>query len=107
MKMNTSARAIVILAVLGVLALVIGLSIGPAQSALAAPRTVTLNVPGMSCAACPITVKTALTKVAGVTKVEVSYEKKEAVVTFDDAKTSVAALTEATKNVGYPSTVKE
>jgi mercuric ion binding protein len=74
--------------------------------ALAATKTVTLSVPGMFCAACPITVKKALDKVEGVEKVETSYEKKEAVVTFDDAKAKVKDLTEATKNAGYPSTVK-
>jgi mercuric ion binding protein len=74
--------------------------------ALSAPKTVTLDVPGMTCAACPITVKKALTKVEGVEKAEVSYEKKEAVVTFDDAKIKIEALMEATKNAGYPSTVK-
>lgn len=73
---------------------------------LAATKTVTLSVPGMTCAACPITVKRALDKVEGVDKVEASYEKKEAVVTFDDAKTKVKDLMEATKNAGYPSTVK-
>lgn len=72
----------------------------------AAPKTVTLSVPGMTCAACPITVKKALTKVAGVSKVEVSFKTREAVVTFDDARTSVDALTKATKDAGYPSTVK-
>jgi len=71
------------------------------------PRTVTLNVPGMTCSACPITIKKALSKVAGVGKVDVDFEKREAVVTFDDAKTTVAALTKATKDAGYPSTVKE
>ena len=30
------------------------------------PQTVTLSVPGMTCAACPITVKKALSKVEGV-----------------------------------------
>ena len=69
----------------------------------AAPRTVTLSVPGMTCAACPITIKKALLKVAGVQKVEVSYEKLEAIVTYDDAKTNVVALTHATKRAGYPS----
>ena len=73
----------------------------------AAPKTVTLAVPGMNCAACPITIKKALTKVEGVEKAEVSYEKKEAKVTFDDARTSIAALTEATENAGYPSSVKD
>ena len=74
--------------------------------AWAATKTVTLAVPGMTCAACPITVKTALAKVDGVEKTEVSFEKREAVVTFDDAKTTVAALTKATAGAGYPSTVK-
>ncbi len=37
---------------------------------------------------------------------DVSLEKKEAVVTFDDAKTKVEALLDATKNAGYPSAVK-
>ncbi len=72
----------------------------------AAPRTVTLSVPGMTCAACPITIKKALLKVAGVQKVEVSYEKLEAIVTSDDAKTNVDALTNATKRAGYPSSEK-
>lgn len=77
-----------------------------ASSAWAAPKTVTLAVPGMTCSACPITVKKALTKVNGVSKVDVEFERREAVVTFDDAKTTVAALTKATSDAGYPSTVK-
>ena len=74
--------------------------------ASAAPRTVTLSVPGMTCAACPITIKKALMKVVGVRKAEVSYERREAIVTFHDEKTTVAALMEATKRAGYPSTEK-
>jgi mercuric ion binding protein len=38
---------------------------------------------------------------------EVSYEKREAVVTFDNAKTNVQALMKATANAGYPASVKE
>lgn len=84
-------------------ALVFGLS----QAALAAAQTVTLSVPGMSCAACPITVKKALTKVDGVMRAEVDYPTRQAVVTFDDAKTNVVSLTRATADAGYPSTLKE
>jgi len=73
----------------------------------AATQTVTLSVPGMTCAACPITVKQAISKVEGVNKTSVSYEKREAIVTFDDAKTSVQKLTKATENAGYPSSVKQ
>ncbi|VTU44798.1 mercury resistance system periplasmic binding protein MerP [Variovorax sp. RA8] len=73
----------------------------------ATSQTVTLSVPGMTCAACPFTVKQALSKVKGVNKAEVSYEKKQAVVSFDGAKTNVQALTKATANAGYPSTAKQ
>lgn len=51
--------------------------------------------------------KSALAKVNGVTKTEVSLEKAEAVVTFDDVKTNVDALTAATKRAGYPSKLKQ
>ena len=71
----------------------------------AATQTVTLSVPDMNCAACPITVKKALTKVAGVSKIDVNLGRREARVTFDDAKANVEALTRATKDAGFPSTV--
>ena len=72
----------------------------------AAERSVTLDVPGMYCEMCPATVSKALKKVNGVERVKASYETKQAVVTFDDAKTSVEALQKATANAGYPSTPK-
>ncbi len=71
----------------------------------AATQTVTLSVPDMNCAACPITVKKALSKVSGVSKTDVNLDRREAKVTFDDVKTSIEALTRATKDAGYPSTV--
>lgn len=77
-----------------------------ALPAAAALRTVTLDVPGMACQFCPITVRKALEKVPGVEKAEVSLERKEAVVTFDDTRTGVGALLDATKNAGYPSSLK-
>jgi mercuric ion binding protein len=73
----------------------------------AAERTVTLAVDNMTCAACPITVKKAIAKVDGVTKVEVSYEKREAVVTFDDAKASLQAIAKASADAGYPAREKK
>ncbi|MBI3375420.1 MAG: mercury resistance system periplasmic binding protein MerP [Betaproteobacteria bacterium] len=76
------------------------------QATLAEQKTVVLSVPDMNCAACPITVRKALDKVAGVQNVKATLQPPEAVVTFDDAKTSVEKLTEATKRAGYPSSVK-
>jgi len=77
------------------------------NAAFAAVRTVTFSVPGMYCEVCPITVRKALEKVPGVSKVNVSFEKKEAVVTFDDAKTNTRALEKATFAAGYESKLKE
>jgi mercuric ion binding protein len=74
--------------------------------AWAALQTVTLSVPGMTCPTCPITIKVALNKVEGVSQIDVNYRNREAIVTFDDSQTSVAALTEATTNAGFPSSVK-
>ncbi len=73
----------------------------------AATQTVTLSVPGMTCAACPITVKKAIARVEGVSKTSVSFDKREAVVTFDDTKATAQKLTEACANAGYPATVKK
>lgn len=55
---------------------------------------------------CPISVKRSLTKVDGVSKANVSLDKAEAVVTFEDTKTNIEALRKATADAGYPSTVK-
>ena len=73
--------------------------------ATAAEKTITLDVADMTCAACPITVKKALNKVAGVSKVNVSLERKQAVVTFDDSKAQLNTLLNATFEAGYPSTL--
>jgi mercuric ion binding protein len=61
----------------------------------------------MYCEVCPVTVSKALKKVDGVEKVAASFEKREALVTFDDAKTNVDTLRKATANAGFPSTLKQ
>ncbi len=87
---------------LSVLALVV-----TCGSALAASRTVMLDVQNMSCAVCPITVKKALEHVSGVQQVSIDYASKTATVQFDDTVTTADKLTEATKAVGYPSSIKK
>ena len=78
----------------------------PASPVWAATQTVTLLVPEMSCAACPITVKKALSKVNGVSKIDINIAQREAIVTFDNAKTNTQALTKTTQDAGYSSSVK-
>ena len=72
----------------------------------AAQKTVTLGVPGMTCGACPITVKKAISRVDGVTKTEVDLDSREAVVTYDDTKANADQIMKATANAGYPATLK-
>jgi len=75
------------------------------QTVFAAEKTVTLNLTKMTCPSCAYMVKSSLKSVPGVSKAKVSYAEKTAVVTYDDGKTDVNALTKATKNAGFPSTV--
>ncbi len=74
-------------------------------AAWAAQKSVTLDVSGMTCPTCPITIKKTLLKQLGVTGVTVHYQKKELVVAFDDAKTNAEAITKSTASIGFPSTV--
>ena len=61
----------------------------------------------MKCELCPITVKKALEKVAGVSAVRVDFDQKTATVTYDPDQAQPEALTKATANAGYPSTVQK
>ena len=76
------------------------------HASFAGQKTVVLSVPGMNCSACPITVRKALEEVAGVQNVKAALEPPEARVAFEDEKTSIEKLTEATKRAGYPSSAK-
>lgn len=81
------------------------MTIAVSQPVWAAPRIAALAIPGMSCAACPVTIKIALNRVPGVTATTVNFDNRQAIVTFDDAKTDVEALLRATSEAGYPATV--
>ena len=72
-------------------------------AAWAATKSVTLDVPGMTCPTCPLTIKRALLKQPGVTGVAVHYEKKQLEVTYDDSKTNPTAIAKSTASIGFPS----
>jgi mercuric ion binding protein len=72
----------------------------------ATPKTVTLAVQKMTCELCPITVQKSLEKLHGVSTVKVDFDKKTASVTYDPDRLQPGALTKATANAGYPSTVQ-
>ena len=79
-----------------------------ASSAYAAPsQTAVLDVKNMTCSLCPVTVKKALLNVAGVEDAKIDFDHKTATVKFDSAKANTDALTKATTNAGYPSTLHQ
>jgi mercuric ion binding protein len=81
----------------------IAVSVLASSTAFAAEKTVRLAVKNMYCADCPFIVRKSLEAVPGVSKAVVSYKDKTAVVTYDDGKTDLHALTRATTDAGYPS----
>jgi len=72
-----------------------------AISVSAATKTVTIRVKGMHCGGCASSVTKALKATDGVEDVQVSFEKGEAVVKFDDQKVTVAKLREVINNTGF------
>lgn len=69
------------------------------------PRTVTLALQGMTCPTCTIATRKVLTRLPGVTRADVSYEKGTAVVTYDPAKVTVTQMIAAIKTLKYTATV--
>lgn len=70
-------------------------------------RSVQLDVRGMNCGTCPITVRLALRKVPGVLDAKVTLDPPIAEVTYEDAKTNAEHLTRATAGAGFPSSVRK
>jgi mercuric ion binding protein len=73
-----------------------------AAQAAETEQTVTFEVPGMTCALCPVTVRKAMESVEGVRKVEVDFDARTATVVFDPSLASIEAIAEASGNAGYP-----
>ena len=69
---------------------------------VAAIETRTFAVENMTCALCPITVKTAMQGVDGVRSVEIDFHAKTATVVFDPAVATAEAIAAASTNAGYP-----
>ncbi len=74
------------------------------ENSVSATRQVstTFAVANMTCALCPITVRKAMKKVAGVTSVEVNFDAKTATVVFDPAVAAVDDIAAASGSAGYP-----
>ena len=70
-------------------------------TAAAFTKTVTIKVEGMKCAKCSASVSKALKATEGVEAAEVSSEKGEAVIKYDDQKLTEAKLREVINSTGF------
>lgn len=73
-----------------------------AQTQQAQARTASFTIDNMTCATCPITVRTAMSRVDGVRSVSVDFASKRATVTYDPARATTEAIAAASTNAGYP-----
>ena len=66
-----------------------------------------VSVDGMNCGMCQAKVEKGLRGAEGVTKAEVSLEKKMAYVEFDDSKTSVDKIEKVVTELGFTANDKK
>jgi len=64
------------------------------------------NVSGMTCAACGITLKSAVKKLKGISTIDASVENKNASVTYNPDLTSESEIKKTIDSVGYEATPK-
>jgi mercuric ion binding protein len=74
-------------------------------ASMAAEKTIKLSVPGMTCASCPYIVQGSIDALDGIKSVEAVMDDRSATVTYDDTITNLEEITQATANVGYPSSL--
>ncbi len=64
-------------------------------------KEATLQISGMTCAACASKIEKSLTKIDGVEKANVNFAIEKTKVVYDDAKTNVKAFEEKINKLGY------
>ena len=64
-------------------------------------RAVTLPVEGMSCGSCVASVKRTVKALPGVTGIEVSLEKRQARVHYEEGKVTPDRIADAIRGLGY------
>ena len=84
---------------------VLALLLAPVVHAATSAQT-TLAIKGMACGGCVGAVKIQLKRTEGVSTFDVSYEKAEAVVTYDPARTEPRKIAESVSKTGFEASVK-
>lgn len=64
-----------------------------------------LNIAGMHCGSCAVDIKETLEETAGVFKADVTFERKTAIVEYDDAVVQQSTLLKKIQDLGYQATV--
>ncbi len=64
-------------------------------------QQVSLDIQGMNCALCPITIRKKLEKTPGVIEAKVDFDKKMAWVKYDASKVKSQDLIDAVTSIGY------
>jgi copper chaperone len=64
-------------------------------------KTMTLDVRGMTCGHCKMSVEGALDEIEGVSSVEVDLATGKVNVTYDESKVSLEQMQEAVEDQGY------
>ena len=80
--------------------LIIMLALGMG-TVLAATRTVTIRVQGMTCGGCATSVENALKSTDGVEEARVNFKSGKAVIKYDDKKVTISRLREVINNTGF------
>lgn len=75
--------------------------------AMAKEAVTEIKVKGMTCGSCVVSVKKALTQTKGVKSADVSLEKAQASIVYDDAQVNEQQLREAINKTGFKAEPKE
>ena len=71
------------------------------------PKMAVLDVPGMFCSLCPVTVRKALMRVPGVLEAKADLATKRAEARYDPDKVSAESLVKAVSDAGFPATLHQ
>lgn len=64
-------------------------------------KTVEFKISGMTCTGCEHHVTSEINKLKGIVEAKVSYEKGNAIVKFDNSKTTIDNIENAINSTGY------
>ena len=88
-------------------AVTLGLSVRAGDTKEKGQVTSEFQITGMTCGGCAAGVKMTVKKLDGVTSVDASYDKGNAVVTYNPEKVTVEQIKDAIKKLGYEAELKE